>query len=144
MRRTYNGQGAGAVGAICPTEVSFSFVNDVFVWGMYDLFDPNFMPSYGPYADYSGNWMPAFGNVAGKYFLAQSSWPYNNNCKDVTYQMFTAHCDAFLRLYTTVPQELNVSHDDEVYDGEGIIHVTAPAGSFIAITKKRQYHSGNC
>lgn len=135
MRRTYNGQGAGAVGAICPTEVSFSFVNDVFVWGMYDLFDPNFMPSYGPYADYSGNWMPAFGNVAGKYFLAQSSWPYNNNCKDVTYQMFTAHCDAFLRLYTTVPQELNVSHDDEVYDGEGIIHVTAPAGSFIAITK---------
>ena len=84
MRRTYNGQNAGAVGVLSPTEVSYSFVNDAFVWGVYDLFDGDFMPTYGPFqpaAPMTGNWMPAFGNVAGKYFLAQSSWPYNVDSK---------------------------------------------------------------
>ena len=100
MRRTYDGQNAGAVGVLSPTEVSYSFVNDAFVWGVYDLFDGDFMPTYGPYAENTGNWMPAFGNVAGKYFLAQSSWPYNTDDKDITYTMFTAYCDAFLRIYT--------------------------------------------
>jgi hypothetical protein len=83
-RYTYNGQNAGCVGFLGPTEVSYSFVNDTYVWGMYDLFDPDFLPTFGPsygpangpYIGYSGNWMPAFGNVAGKYFLYQSNWPY--------------------------------------------------------------------
>ncbi|MGP1447123.1 MAG: C25 family cysteine peptidase [Candidatus Limimorpha sp.] len=134
MRRTYNNKGAGAVGCVGPTQTSFSFVNDAFVWGMYDLFDPNFMPDYGPYAGNSGNWMPAFGNIAGKYFLAQSSWPYNSGSKYITYQMFTAHCDAFLRLYTKVPQTMNVTHTNEILPTDTHIQVTAPAGSTIALT----------
>ena len=75
MRRTSGGQNAGAVGCIGPTQTSYSFVNDAYAWGMYDQYDPQFMPDYGPYASYEGNWRPAFGNVAGKYFLAQSNWP---------------------------------------------------------------------
>lgn len=138
MRRTYNGQNAGAVGLLCPTEVSYSFVNDAYVWGVYDLFDGDFMPDFGPYQPagvQTGNWMPAFGNAAGKYFLAQSSWPYNVESKDITYQMFTAHCDAFLRIFTQVPQDMNVSHQDVQLAGLTTFQITAPEGTTIALTK---------
>ena len=133
MRRTYNGENAGAVGILCPTETSYSFVNDTYVWGVYDLFDGNFMPDYGPYAANTGNWMPAFGNVAGKYFLAQSSWPYNTDDKDITYTMFTAHCDAFLRIYTQVPQEMDVTHPEVIIAGLGEATITAPEGCMISL-----------
>jgi len=138
MRRTYNGQNAGAVGVLSPTEVSYSFVNDAFVWGVYDLFDGDFMPDYGPFqpaAPKTGNWMPAFGNVAGKYFLAQSSWPYNTGSKDITYTMFTAHCDAFLRIFTQVPQEMSVNHQSVQLAGLNSFQITAPQGATIALTK---------
>ena len=136
MRRTYNGENAGAVGVLCPTETSYSFVNDAYVWGVYDLFDGEFMPTYGPYADNTGNWMPAFGNVAGKYFLAQSNWPYNTESKDITYTMFTAHCDAFLRIYTQVPQEMDVVHPEVVIAGLGEVNITAPEGCMISLVKE--------
>ena len=138
MRRTYNGENAGAVGILCPTETSYSFVNDAFVWGVYDLFDGDFMPDYGPFqpaASKTGNWMPAFGNVAGKYFLAQSSWPYNTDDKDITYTMFTAHCDAFLRIYTQVPQEMEVTHPEVIIAGLGEVSITAPEGCMISLVK---------
>ena len=138
MRRTYNGENAGAVGVLCPTETSYSFVNDAFVWGVYDLFDGDFMPDYGPFqpaAPKTGNWMPAFGNVAGKYFLAQSNWPYNTDDKDITYTMFTAHCDAFLRIYTQVPQEMDVTHPEVVIAGLGEVSITAPEGCMISLVK---------
>ena len=138
MRRTYNGQNAGAVGVLCPTQVSYSFVNDAFVWGVYDLFDGDFMPDYGPFqpaAPQTGNWKPAFGNVAGKYFLAQSSWPYNPESKDITYTMFTAHCDAFLNIFTQVPQAMNVSHQDVQLAGATSFFINAPAGTTISLTK---------
>ena len=136
MRRTYEGQNAGAVGVLSPTEVSYSFVNDAFVWGVYDLFDGDFMPTYGPYAENTGNWLPAFGNVAGKYFLAQSSWPYNVGDKNITYTMFTAHCDAFLRIYTQVPQEMEVVHPEVVLAGLGEVSITAPEGCMISLVKE--------
>ena len=136
MRRTFNGENAGAVGVLCPTETSYSFVNDAFVWGVYDLFDGDFMPNYGPYAANTGNWMPAFGNVAGKYFLAQSSWPYNSDDKDITYTMFTAHCDAFLRIYTQVPQTMEVTHPEVIIAGLGEISITAPEGCMISLVKQ--------
>lgn len=140
MRRTYNGQNAGAVGVLSPTEVSYSFVNDAFVWGVYDQFDPSFMPTYPtntntPAYEYRSNWRPAFGNVAGKYFLQETSWPYNTDDKDITYIMFTAHCDAFLRIYTQVPQTMNVNHQSVQLAGLDNFQVTAPAGATIALTK---------
>ena len=135
MRRTYNGENAGAVGVLCPTETSYSFVNDAYVWGVYDLFDGDFLPTFGPYAGNTGNWMPAFGNVAGKYFLAQSNWPSNPSEKDITYTMFTAHCDAFLRIYTQVPQDMEVVHPEVVIAGLGEITITAPEGCMISLVK---------
>ncbi|MDR2083380.1 MAG: C25 family cysteine peptidase [Bacteroidales bacterium] len=133
-RYTYNGQNAGAVGFLGPTEVSYSFVNDAYAWGMYDLYDPEFLPTFGPYAENSGNWMPAFGNVAGKYFLYQSSWPYNTGDKQITYQMFTAHSDVFLRLFTEVPQTLAVTHNDVTLAGNTNFLITATEGATIALT----------
>ena len=143
MRRTYMGQNAGAVGLLCPTEVSYSFVNDAYVWGVYDQFDPDFMPTLPANTsaipttvyDKRGNWRPAFGNVAGKYFLYETSWPYNPESKEITYIMFTAHCDAFLRLYTEVPQAMVVEHAETQPVGLNIFPITAPEGATIALTK---------
>ena len=135
MRRTSGGQNAGAVGCIGPTQTSYSFVNDAYAWGMYDQYDPQFMPDYGPYANYEGNWRPAFGNVAGKYFLQQSSWPYNSQSKGITHKMFTAHCDAFLTLYTQVPTSMSVTHPAQITASTTSINVTAPQGAVIALTR---------
>ena len=135
MRRTYNNQNAGAVGCVGPTQTSYSFVNDAYAWGMYDQYDPQFMPDYGPYANYEGNWRPAFGNVAGKYFLAQSNWPYNTDNKAITYKMFTAHCDAFLTLYTQVPTTMTVTHPTQISPATTNINVSAPQGAVIALTR---------
>ena len=142
MRRTYNGQNAGAVGCVGPTEVSYSYVNDAFTWGMYDQYDPNFVPDYGPYASYEGNWQPAFGNVAGKYFLQQCAWLYGYGAKDITYKMFTAHCDAFLRLYTQVPRTMVVSHTNAVVAGGSSITVSAPEGCMISLVKANNVDGG--
>ena len=135
MRRTSGGQNAGAVGCIGPTQTSYSFVNDTYVWGLYDQYDPQFLPDYGPYADYEGNWRPAFGNVAGKYFLQQSSWPSNPNNKAITHKMFTAHCDAFLTLFTQVPTTMTVTHPSQITASTTSISVSAPQGAVIALTR---------
>ena len=137
-RYTYQGQNAGCVGFLGPTEVSYSFVNDAFAWGMYDLFDPEFLPTYGPQgphsAAYSGNWMPAFGNVAGKYFLQQSNWPYNSGDKAITHQMFTAHSDVFLRLFTEVPVAITAEHAEVALAGNPDFLISANEGALIALT----------
>lgn len=137
MRRTYNNNSAGAVGCIAPSEVSYSYVTDLFVWGMYDQFEPGFMPDYGSF-DGNSNWMPAFGNIAGKLFLNQNTWLNSesgiNLSKEDTYKIYTAHCDAFLRLYTTVPQTMNVEHPSRICMDRGRIVVKAPEGAMIALS----------
>ncbi|MDR0364727.1 MAG: C25 family cysteine peptidase [Bacteroidales bacterium] len=140
-RYTYNGENAGALGFLAPTQVSYSFLNDCFVWGVYDFMDPDFMPAFGVNStvqNYEGNWMPAFGNVNGKYFLSQSSWVPNNytweEVKVLTYQMFTAHGGAFMRLFTEVPQELEIAAPAEIMMGTTEIEISCPVGTTIACT----------
>jgi PKD repeat protein len=132
-RYTKNGHNSGALGVVCPTEVSYSFVNDCFVWGMYDNMWPDFMPEEGTTPPSRGV-LPAFGAAAGKYFLKQSSWPYNTSDKLVTYRLFHMHGDAFQLMYTEVPVALTVSHDQEVPYGNTTFTVTANIGSLIALT----------
>lgn len=123
----------GALGLIAATESSYSFVNDTYVWGMYDNMWPDFMPEEEEYPISRGV-MPAFGNVAGKYFLEQSGWPYNTNSKEVTYYLFHHHGDAFTQLYYEVPQELTVVHNSVILSGLDFFTITANAGSFICLT----------
>lgn len=133
-RYKYNNQNSGALGMVCPSEVSYSFVNDTYCWGMYDNMWPNFMPGYGS-TPASRDLKPAFGMAAGKYFLQQSSWPYNTSNKVVTYRLFHMHGDAFLNLYSEVPQNMTVTHAPVIaYTATGF-NVTANNGSFIALSK---------
>ena len=132
-RYTNNGNNSGALGLIAASEVSYSFVNDTYVWGMYDNMWPDFLPDYGTTPESRGI-LPAFGNAGGKYFLQQSSWPYNTSNKEVTYNLFHHHGDAFSVVYSEVPQNLTVVHDAGIIAGETSFQVTADAGSFIALT----------
>ncbi len=142
-RYKYNGQNAGALGLIAATEVSYSFVNDTYAWGMYDNMWTDFMPAYGAMFEERGI-MPAFGNCAGKYFLQQSSWPYNTNNKEITYQLFHHHGDAFMTVNSEVPQQLTVSHAAVMINSATSFDVTADAGSFIALSANGQIiGSGN-
>jgi len=136
-RYKYNGQNAGCVGILAASETSYSFVNDTYVWGMYDNMWPEFMPAYGEMFQERGL-LPAFGNAAGKYFLQQSSWPYNTGNKVVTYHLFHHHSDAFLTLFSEVPQELSVAHSEVIIATASTFNITADAGSFIALTANGQ------
>ena len=132
-RYTYNGQNAGALGIIAASEVSYSFVNDTFVWGMYDNMWPDFMPEFGTTPDHRGI-LPAFANAAGKYFLQQSNWPYNPQNKAVTYYLFHHHGDAFSTVYSEMPQNLTVVHEPVLLSGLSFFEVTANEGSLIALS----------
>lgn len=131
-RYTYNGDNSGALGIIAATETSYSFVNDTYVWGVFDNMFPDFM-------DFNAEFpvpfvMPAFANASGKHFLFQSNWPYSSSVKQITYRLFHHHGDAFMTLYTEVPQILTVAHASSILNTETSLSVTADLGSFIALT----------
>lgn len=132
-----NGHNSGALGLVCPSEVSYSFVNDTFVWGMYDNMWPDFMPAEGSTPSSRGV-LPAFGNAAGKYFLKQSNWPYNTGDKLVTYRLFHMFGDAFQVLYTEIPQQLTVTHDQEINFGTTTFSIQTNDSAFIALTLSDQ------
>lgn len=132
-RYTHDGLNSGALGLIAASEVSYSFVNDTYVWGMFDNMWPDFMPDINAPPVPRGQ-LPAFGNAGGKYFLQSSQWPYNTDNKEVTYNLFHHHGDAFLTLFSEVPQELTVSHNPILYSGESTYTVTADEDSYIALT----------
>ena len=123
----------GAVGLLAATEVSYSFVNDAYLWGVFDEMWPNFMPANG--SPNPVRIMPAFGNAAGKYFLKQSSWPYNTENKEVTYYLFHHLGDAFQAVYSDVPQNLTVSHNPVIISGQSSFPVTANTNALIALSK---------
>jgi len=136
-RYTYNGNNAGALGLIAASEVSYSFVNDAYVWGMMDNFWSDFMPTYGT-TPASRGFRPCFGNAAGKIFLSQSNWPYNTSNKEVTYHLFHHHGDAFSVVYSEVPVNLTVTHSTTILEGSTSFAVTANSGSFICLSFEDQ------
>lgn len=132
-RYTSNGQNSGALGLIAASEISYSFVNDTYVWGFYDNLWPDFMPDYGTWFD-SAQLRPAFGNAAGKYYLQQSNWPYNTSNKTVTYNLFHHHGGAFLTLYSEVPVNLDIQHAGVVLGALNYFTIQATEGAIIALT----------
>jgi len=131
-RRVYNGKNSGALGVIAPSEVSYSFVNDVFLWGIMDNMWPNFIPAMGTNPP-ARDMRPTFGSVSGQYFLAQSSW-VGSGSKKVTYQLYHTFAEAFQWFYSEVPKNLTISHASNVAGTATSFAVTADAGSFIALT----------
>ena len=126
----------GALGLIAATQVSYSFVNDVYVWGVYDNMWPDFMPTYG--TQHATNFLrPAFGNAAGKFFLKQSSWT-DDGVKEITYYLFHQHGDAFMNLYSEVPQKLAVEMLPVLPAGSEQYQVKADEGAVICLTANGQ------
>jgi hypothetical protein len=125
----------GALGLNAATRISYSFVNDVFCWGMYDCMWPQFDPNY-PIINSVGypNLRPAFANSYGKYYLAAHSWPYNTQHKQVTYGLFHHHGDPFMTLFAAIPETLTISHESTIGAGLTSFTVTANDSSLIALT----------
>jgi hypothetical protein len=133
-RYSYGGQASGALGLIAATEVSYSFVNDVYIWGLYDYMWPEFMPTFGSSLPSAGL-MPCFGNVAGKYHLVSSTWVSGySSLYEITCNLFHHHGDAYLNLYSEVPQSLTVTHDPFILASQSSFTVTADSGALIALT----------
>ena len=142
IRMTRDGQNAGIVGAIGPVGQTYSYANDIFLWGVWDLFDPSFLPEYGPYASHPDNWLPSFACVSGKYFLEAQVFPSTDaNMRTTTYNTFHTHGDAFLRVFTDIPQPIPSIHDESIQCFEPF-HITAPEGAQIALTYRtgRDWH----
>ena len=126
----------GALGLIAATQVSYSFVNDVYVWGAYDNMWPDFMPSYG--TEHATAFIrPAFGNAAGKYFLSQSSWT-DDYVKEITYYLFHQHGDAYMTLYSEMPQYLNVEMLPILVAGSGQYQIKVDEDATICLTVNGQ------
>ena len=127
----------GALGLIAASEISYSFVNDTFVFGIYDEMWPDFDPGYPAATRFNepvGELRPAFANASGKHYLLASNWPYNPEDKEVTYNLFHMHGDAFTRLYSEVPQSLTVSHQGVLPIGASTFNITADEGAIVALT----------
>lgn len=132
-RHTFNGQPAGALGLTAASETSYSFVNDTYVWGMMDNMWPQFMPQYGT-TPASRGVLPAFAHAAGKYFLQQSSWPYNTSNKEVTYNLFHHHGDAFVRVCTEVPQNIAATIEPTIFESDTTITITTVPNAKICVS----------
>ncbi|MEJ2538246.1 MAG: T9SS type A sorting domain-containing protein, partial [Calditrichia bacterium] len=124
---------SGALGVIAASEITYAFVTDSYVWGLYDYLWPEFFPGVSSNPGYNGV-MPAFANVAGKYYLYQDNWPFNPNSKEVTYHLFHNFGDVFSGLYTQMPQHLTVLHDSILASGQDYFTVTADSGALISLT----------
>ena len=124
----------GAIGIIAASGTSYSFVADVLVWGFYDGLWPDFDPGYGadPYGE--ENLRPGFATIHGKYYLEASSWPYNPGSKAITIHQHHHHGGAFLTLYSEMPQELTVSHDNTIASGDTSFIVSADEASLIGLS----------
>ncbi len=130
----------GALGLTAATQVSYSFVNDTYIFGLYDSMWPGFDPGYPSVGRATGanDLRPAFANASGKYYLQASNWPYNPSDKQITYDLFHHHSDPFLTLFSEVPATMNVSHQGVLFAMAPTFTVTAPAGSLIALTRNGQ------
>lgn len=122
----------GAIGVIAASEISYSFVNDTYVWGFYDYLWNDFMPSYGGF-QYQFKY-PAFANVYGKYFLNQSSWPYLSVHKDITYNIFHYFGDAYLQLNTEIPQEIEIEYPNNIKSDCNSITISKDDNTRVALS----------
>lgn len=123
----------GALGLIAATQVSYSFLNDVYVWGVYDNMWPDFIPTYGT-SHPTAFVLPAYGNVAGKYYLQQSNWISWVDGREITYDLFHHHGDVYMNLYTEMPQTLDVTMTPVITQGDTNFELTATEGATICIT----------
>ncbi|MBQ6082796.1 MAG: T9SS type A sorting domain-containing protein [Bacteroidales bacterium] len=123
----------GALGIVAATQVSYSFLNDVYVWGVYDNMWPDFMPIYGTHHPTSFI-MPGFGNASGKFFLQQSNWISWGDGREITYYLFHHHGDVYMNLYTEMPQNLDITMLPVVVEGSTQYQIKTDPDATICLT----------
>lgn len=126
-------ENGGALSLTAPSQVSYSFVNDALVWGMYDNMWPDFMPAYGGNLIAERDFRPAFGVASGKYFLSSTNWA-NENSKVITYRLFHHHGDAFGTVYTEVPMENTVAYETEITNAITTLPISGENGSLVGLS----------
>jgi len=131
-------ENAGALSITAASQVSYSFVNDAYVWGMYDNMWPDFMPAYGGNLIPERDFRPAFGSASGKYFLSTTNWT-SGSSKTITYRLFHHHGDAFNIVYTEVPQENNVTYEVGINANTTSIDFQAEPYSLIGLSIDGEY-----
>ncbi len=125
----------GAVGVIAASYETHTYSNDSFIWGIWDYFENDFLPDFGTTVEHNNNYMPAFANVSAVHFLYQQNFPNTYiNTRALTSNLYHAHCDAFLQLYSEVPQEMEITHDETYLIENNSFNIKAPAGSSIALS----------
>ncbi len=125
----------GALGVNAAAELGYSFVTDIYLWGMIDGMWPEFLPDYpGPRMTGYNILRPSMAMTSGKYYLAQTALPYTPQQKANVYHLYHHHGDAFLTLYSEIPQNLNVIHDTVLLAGQTFFTVSADDSSVIALT----------
>ena len=106
---TFGNDPVGALGGIGAATVTRSHFNDIICWGILDHFWPDFLPDLGTMMtpEYV---RPSYALVAGKLFLNEHAflpnwWP--QKITD-THNVFHFLGDAYLHIYTEVPQPMTV------------------------------------
>ncbi|MCD6111630.1 MAG: T9SS type A sorting domain-containing protein [Bacteroidales bacterium] len=122
-----------ALGLIGATEVSYSFVNDTYVWGVMDNMWSNFDPGYGTTNNYD-DIRPCFANASGKYYLEASGWPSNPNNKEITFNLFHHHGGSYSTVYSSMPIALTVEHENTIPCGATSFTVKADNHSLICLS----------
>ena len=134
----------GALSVTAPSQISYSFVNDAFVWGMYDNMWPDFMPDYGGNLIPERDFRPAFGAASGKYFLSSTGWA-GGSMKPLTYRLFHHHGDAFGIIYTEMPIENVVVYEAGINSDVNNLEVQAEPFSLVGLSIEGEYlTSGIC
>ena len=130
-------KGAGAIGGIGSSSVTYSHLNDLLFWGMFDYIWPDFMPSLGSHTAPESVY-PSFSLVAGKLFLSQQSFlPYSSMPvqTEKTLNLFNYLGETYLNLYTEVPQPLSVTANAFQREDQPNYTLTADEGSLTCIAK---------
>ena len=126
----------GAVGGIGAASLTYSFCNDVLVWGLYDCIWPDFLPNMG------GDTPPEF--VRPSYALADAKiyFDYHFFLPDLwidkensTRHLFGYIGETYLNLFTEVPQSLQITHDQYVTSNANTFFVMAEEGAVICLSK---------
>ncbi len=130
----------GALSVTAPTQVSYSFVNDAFVWGMYDNMWPDFMPDYGGNLIPERDFRPAFGAASGKYFLQSTGWA-GGSMKPLTYRLFHHQGDAFGIVYTEMPVENPIAYEVGITNDITTLEIEAAPFSLVGLSVNGEFIS---
>jgi len=139
MLNTFCRNRVGAIGGIGAVTVTHSHYNDILTWGFIDYIWPDFMPSLGSHT--APEFVrPVYGLVASKLFLNQHAflpnwWPTRIL---TTNNVFHYIGEAYMNLYTEVPQPLTLEAPLQHPNAQWHYRFTAEKGATVCFSKDNE------